>query len=289
MIASETLTLSVAGKPLVLAATPGPANGQVSVVYPGANFAILASGGTGADTFSLASGPLPPGLTLNPNGLLTGTPTTAGTYNFAIQVTDSGSPTQTAQQTYTIVIAPAAPPGPLTVDPTSLPGGSVGTAYPTSTFSVSGGTGGVTYAVTSGGLPPGLNLTPLGIDQAQITGTPTTAGSYTFTIRATDSISATGSQSYTVIITGVSPVVITSPTSFTVTHGVFVSGAFSASGGIGSTYTFAKTGGPTDGLTLASNGAFTGVPTVAGTFVFSIAVSDGHGNVGHATITMTVT
>jgi hypothetical protein len=288
MSGSETLTFTVAAKPLVLAATPGPANGQVNVVYPGANFAILASGGTGADTFSLASGPLPPGLTLNPSGLLTGTPTTAGTYNFIIQVTDSGSPAQTAQQAYSIVIAPATAPGPLTVDPTSLPDGSVGTAYPASTFSVSGGTGGVTYAVTSGGLPPGLNLTPLGTNQAQITGTPTTAGSYTFTILATDSISATGSQSYTVTVAGVSPVVI-SPTSFTVAHGVFVSGAFTATGGIGSSYTFAKTGGPTDGLTLASNGAFTGVPTVAGTFVFSVAASDGHGNVGHATITMTVT
>jgi hypothetical protein len=292
MSVSETLTFSVASTTLSLGATPGPANGQVNVVYPGANFAILRSGGTGPFSFNLASGSLPPGLTLAPSGLLTGTPTTAGTYNFAVQVTDSSSPAQTAQQTYSIVIAPAVAPGPLTVLPSTLPGGTVGSAYTVSTLSVTGTVvGNVIYSVTSGGLPPGLNLTPLGTVQAQIAGTPTTAGSYSFTITARDSatpVPATGSQSYTVVIAGVSPVVITSPTSFTVTHGVLVSGAFTATGGIGSTYTFAKTGGPTDGLTLASNGAFTGVPTVAGTFVFSIAVSDGHGNVGHATITMTV-
>jgi hypothetical protein len=84
--------------------SPLPA-GTVGTVYPAVQFA--ATGGTGTDTFALAAGAvLPPGLTLV-NGQLSGTPTTAGTFNFGVTVTDSGTPPAVITQTFTLVITGA--------------------------------------------------------------------------------------------------------------------------------------------------------------------------------------
>ena len=68
---------------------------------------VAATGGTQPSSFSLLSGNLPPGLTLSPNGVITGTPTAAGTYNFTLQATDSTTPVaQTASQPLGLTIAP---------------------------------------------------------------------------------------------------------------------------------------------------------------------------------------
>ncbi len=83
----------------------------------------------------------------------------------------------------------------LTLSPTTLPGGTVGTAY-SQTITASGGTGGYTFAKTAGTLPGGLTLASGGL----LSGTPTTAGTSNFTITATDSSSNTGSQPYSVTI-----------------------------------------------------------------------------------------
>src|SRR5262249_59192437 len=70
-----------------------------------------ATGGTGPYRWSLGSGVLAQGLTLSSDGLLSGTPTAAGAVTFAIQVTDSSVPQQTANQTFTLTIG----------NPTNLP------------------------------------------------------------------------------------------------------------------------------------------------------------------------
>lgn len=79
----------------------------------------------------------------------------------------------------------------ITLGPSSLPGGTVGVAY-SETISASGGTGPYTFAVSSGSLPPGLTLSSAGL----LSGTPTTAGSYSFTVKAADTNSNTGTQPY---------------------------------------------------------------------------------------------
>jgi hypothetical protein len=84
----------------------------------------------------------------------------------------------------------------ITVNPATLPDGVLGTAY-NQTITATGGTAPYTFAVTSGTLPPGLNLASDG----GLTGTPTATGNYTFVITATDVNSCTGSRSYTVSIT----------------------------------------------------------------------------------------
>jgi len=104
---------------------------------------------------AVTSGTLPAGLTLNASsGLISGTPTaTASATPLTFKANDSGSPAQTtANLTLTIVSQ-------LTITTTSLPNGAVGTAY-SQTLASTGGTGAVTWQLTSGTLPAGLTLMP---------------------------------------------------------------------------------------------------------------------------------
>ena len=88
----------------------------------------------------------------------------------------------------------------ITVNPVTVPNGFVGVAYPSQVFSASGGTPTYTFIVMSGSLPPGVTLAG-----NSLSGTPTTNGIYSFTIKATDNNGCTGTRSYTVVISGSGP------------------------------------------------------------------------------------
>src|SRR3954454_6474900 len=97
----------------------------------------------------------------------------------------------------------------ITVNPATLPNGNVGTAY-SQTVSGSGGTAPYTFTISSGALPTGLVLNSA---SGAITGTPTTAGTFTFTITATDANGCTGSRLYTISIASPGcPAIVLSPT-----------------------------------------------------------------------------
>jgi len=149
----------------------------------GYNESCGATGGTPPYLYSVSSGSLPPGLSLNPaTGSVTGIPTVAGTYNFTMKVVDSGSPALTTTQAIAgLIIAPSRPFALSCLPPT---GGVVGSAYSASVCLAGGGTQPYAYSVTSGSLPPGLALNSL---TGNVAGTPTTAGTYAFTLQATDS------------------------------------------------------------------------------------------------------
>jgi hypothetical protein len=154
-------------------------NAQVGVAY---SQSISASGGTAPYTYT-ATG-LPAGLNISNTGLLSGTPTTGGSFNLTITATDSLG--HSGSQAYTMTVSAPT----ITVTPSTLASGTYGTSYNQS-VSASGGTGPYTYALASGSsLPPGLSLSSSGT----ITGTPTaaSASAYTFTIIATDSSTGTG-------------------------------------------------------------------------------------------------
>jgi Putative Ig domain len=147
--------------------------------------AFAASGGTGTFTsYSIATGVLPPVLSLNSFGGVTGTPTTAGPFSFTGSVTDSSGTTATSPPC-SITVAPAQPP-PLTLScPTTS--GTVNAPY-ASAFAAFGGTGTFTsYSIATGSLPSGLSLNSTG----GVTGTPTTGGAFPFTGSVTDSSGAT--------------------------------------------------------------------------------------------------
>ncbi len=93
--------------PLKITTTSLP-DGTVGQAY---SQAVSATGGKPPYSFSLAPtnpGSLPTGLSLDTGGTISGTPTTASTFNFTVQATDTSSPQQTAQQPLSITIhAPA--------------------------------------------------------------------------------------------------------------------------------------------------------------------------------------
>jgi outer membrane autotransporter protein len=94
------------------------------------------------------------------------------------------------------VTAPA-----LVITPTTLPTGQVAAAY-SQTLSASGGNGSYTYAVSAGALPGGLSLASTGA----LTGSPTSAGSFSVTVTATDGLGFTGAQAYTLNVQQAKPV-----------------------------------------------------------------------------------
>lgn len=86
----------------------------------------------------------------------------------------------------------------ITVNPSTLPNGTVSQAY-SATVTSTGGAGTVTFAVLDGDLPDGLTLTP---GSGLISGTPTAAGAFVFTISATDANGCSGARTYHVEIAG---------------------------------------------------------------------------------------
>lgn len=174
---TANLSITVNNPPLQITTTTLP-QGVINVTYSSTAF-LTAIGGTQPYTWSISAGSLPSGLTLNAStGQISGKPTATGTSNFTAKVTDSSTPTaQTATANLSITVNAA-----LAITTTSLPSGSVGTAYST-TLAASGGVTPYSWTVTSGSLPAGLSLNPT---SGLISGTPTTAETSTFTITVSD-------------------------------------------------------------------------------------------------------
>lgn len=171
--------------PIALNPTTLP-DGDCSVPY---NQAILASGGTAPYTFA-ATGTLPTGLTLDAAGNLTGTPPagTTGSFTFTVTATDAKGCTGSQQYTVAINCGTA-----ISLSPDCLPEGTEGGFY-SFTLGANGGTGPYTFTMT--GTVPGLSLSPTGT----LSGNPTTAGSYSITVTATDTVGGSGQRTYPLFI-----------------------------------------------------------------------------------------
>jgi hypothetical protein len=165
-----TATLTVTG----LQVLPPPTGAVVNKPY---SATLVVKPGTSPYSFAVTSGSLPPGLSLNSStGAITGTPTTLGSYPFTVTVTDAQFQTASVATVINVV-------NPLQITTASpLPGGTAGTPYST-TINATGGTAPYTFSVSSGALPPGLALDSATGD---ISGTPTTPGTYSFTIKVKD-------------------------------------------------------------------------------------------------------
>ena len=171
----------------------------------------------------------------------------------------------------------------ITLAPGSLPPATVGTPYG-QTITASGGTAPYTFAVTAGALPAGLGLSSAGV----LSGTPTTAGTATFTVTAADATGCDGSQAYSLIVngSGCGTIVLNPATLPAATVGAPYSVTITASGGT-APYTFAVTAGALPpGLGLSTGGALAGTPTASGSFAFSVAATDVTGCVGTAPYTL---
>ncbi len=189
------ITLTVDAPAITLAPSALP-SGTVNTAY--SPLSITAAGGTAPYTYAMTAGTLPTGLTLSSGGVLSGTPTQAGSFPITITAADSSTgPTApySGSRAYVLTIV-----GPtITLAPASVPDATVGTAY-TQTISASGGATPYTFA-TTGSVPPGLSISSSGT----LSGTPTAAGDFLFTVVATDAQSFTGNRSYMVHVAAIVP------------------------------------------------------------------------------------
>ena len=300
------ITITVQGPPDQLVCDPADNGGFLengSCVLPDAVIGVpyqghLLTSHMAGGTLSVVAGALPPGLSLpatfsGSGDIVGGTATDPGVEpgrNFTVQGTgDQGQP---LYQAYTIMVDQNVP---LSVNASGGTdfGGTVGQTF-RSYFFVSGGAAPFTWSVASGQVPPGLTLqSPYGPRDAndELAGTPTTAGTYTFTMLVTDFDGQQATQKFTATIDPPLQITGTMPAG---TVGVPYSQDLTAQGGAPpySWSIFANDPLP-PGLSLGTtapdyNNVLTGTPTQAGTFSFLIQVTDTRGHSVNGTVTITI-
>ncbi|WP_379063683.1 putative Ig domain-containing protein [Mesorhizobium sp. UC74_2] len=243
------------------------------------NQTLTASGGTAPYGYDIGSGQvLPKGLFLAPDGTLGGTATETGMFSFDVVVKDRyGSP---ATRNYTLTVGSS----PITgVLPNTLTEAMAGTPY-NQAFTASGGLAPYTFSRALGSSPPpGLKVSADGI----LSGTPTKAGHYAFSIVARDSGTSSWIQRLTLVVK-MPTIAITPDTLPNATGGSAYDQPLSATGG-GAPYSFAVSDGALPvGLSLKADGRLSGTPGVAGSFAFTVKVTDANSYAATQAYTLTV-
>jgi hypothetical protein len=173
LTAAYETTIAFTGTTLPNAAIDQPYDRRVPVTGDATAFTVAPDPATGLPAGTTPS--FPPGLSLAAKtGTLSGRPTAGGHYSFLVTAT---SPHQHVSQALTIDIA-AAP----VIATAALPDGTAGTAYSAPILATTA-EGSIGYAVTGGVLPGGLQLGPT---TGVLSGTPTSSGTFTFTVSATN-------------------------------------------------------------------------------------------------------
>jgi large repetitive protein len=305
------ITVTVQGSPdqLLCTAASGSYLSGGTCVLPDATLGVpyqghLVTSHNAGGTLSIVAGALPAGLTLpatfgaagdTVGGTVTQPLGEVNTYTFTVQGTgDQGQP---LYQPYQITVDPNQPLAVgLPAEGSTLAPGMVGGAFAVDFF-LSGGAAPYTWSVASGSLPPGLTLTSpyaaSGDNDSQLSGTPTTAGTYTFTMRVSDYDGQQATQQFSLTIDP--PLQITPTTLPAGTVGVKYSHDLPAQGGA-SPYTWSVVNTISElppGLTLGTtapdfNNVLTGTPTKAGTFSFPMQVQDSQDNTVSGTLTITI-
>lgn len=245
---------------------------------------LSATGGTAPYTWSVVSGSLPDGYTLTPAGMLWGITTQQGTFTFTVRVTDSGSPAETATRRLTVTIY--GEPVPAT---SRVPAATVGTFYRQQLRST-GGLPPLSWFVVDGSFPPGLTLSTDGL----LYGTPTAAGTFTFTVIVDDDVfqnTLGGTTELTLTVNPAAPPPVTISTKSLPggVAGTAYSQALSASGGT-APYTWSVVKGSLPaGLKLSRGGSVSGTPRTSGTSRFTVQATDSETPAHHATKQLSIT
>src|ERR1035437_926223 len=237
----------------------------VGAVGQGYAQAPSATGGIQPYTWS-ATGQIPPGLVLNSVGTISGTPRSGGTYAFTLIVVDARQ--TSVSKPFSILITGSGL-TPVTVTTTTLPSSTVGQSY-SQTLTATGGTPPYQWAVGTG-FPTILTL-----DAATdtISGTPTTAETFSFLVQETDSAKAPATATVSLTTNNPPLNIATLAPIFSGTVGVPYVQTFRASGG-NPPYTWTIISGNPGGMILdPSTGNLQGTPQTAGTFNFAVQAAD---------------
>lgn len=221
---------------------------------------LSAQGGVAPYGYGVVQGPMPPGLSLSPQGLISGTTLQAGLFSFAVRAVSATN--EQVFRTYALRVGAAS----LDLSPSSMPQGTAGIRYVQPVAPI----GGVApYTVTlSGRLPTGLAFDPAtGID-----GIPLEAGTFGFDITAIDAGGATITRTYSMLIAP--PPLVLYPGLPDATLGVAYSLSIGHNGGLGPFRHVVSAGSLPAGMSLSESGVLSGTPTVAGQFPFEITITD---------------
>jgi large repetitive protein len=270
-----TRTLSIEILPSLTVTTTNVPGATLNQPY---STTLQHSGTTQPVTWQLTSGTLPPGITLSSAGVLSGTPTQLGTFNFAVRVGLPSIEVFSQPQPLTITVAPP----PLTLSPPSLPGGVVSVPY-TATFTPGGGVGNFALTLLSGALPPGLNYNPA---TRTISGTPSTYGSFPFVMRLTSG-SDILEQQFTINVEP-APLVFLSESAPDGYRSETYQFNIQVQGGVPPYQFSVSSGGLPPAVALNPGGAVVGQPGGAGVFPFTATVVDSLRASASASFTITI-
>ena len=253
--------------------TPFLASAQLGTPYSGN---ITAEGGSTPYVFFLLSGQLPPGLNLNFNGVISGTPTVGGNYAFTVRALDSASLSTESNFTLSVNSSGIGLSNPV------LPSAPLNQAYST-TLTATGGTAPYTFSVVSGGLPAGINFNQSG----QLSGTPTVSGTFNFAVQVRDNTNATSIFNLSLVVSS-SSIAITTVSLPAATVGALYSAPVSVINGV-APFSFTLNGGSLpSGLNLSSSGTISGTPNVNGNFSFTVRVTDAQSGTATANLSIQV-
>jgi hypothetical protein len=252
----------------------GTINASYNIGSP-VNIPMFQTGGANGGVFSMAGAPT--GWSINPvNGLITGTSSALGTFNFSVTYTDPYGCVGSQNYSTTVVC-------PNFVVYGSMAGATNGVAYQDTVYQT-GGNLPVTFAITSGSLPNPLTLNT---NTGEISGTPSDIpGTYTFQVTGTDAYGCTASQNFSIILACQSITVSGTPPNGTVGAGYATT--ITQTGGLGSVV-FSATGLPTGTSINPSTGLISGTLTASGTFNFTVTVTDVNGCTGSNSFTVVIT
>ncbi|HSO76698.1 MAG TPA: putative Ig domain-containing protein, partial [Blastocatellia bacterium] len=265
-VASLNLTILPDIEPLRIISSGAQSEGSTGVDY---SQQLFFAGGVGPRVWGMGTGSLPPGLTLgSDSGVISGTPTNPGTFNFTVRLTDSTPITVTSNQLSITVV-----PGPLTILSTGgLTEGTSGASY-SFLLQKKGGAPPYTWAIASGELPPGLSLNAT---SGLVSGIPTEDGTFNFTVRLTDAQPVEVESETLTIVVNPAPLVITSSGDLTGGRlNVDYTYQLTFSGGRGPYVWSVATGALPTGLTLnTETGVISGKPSATGIFQFTVSLTD---------------